>query len=261
MIEIVELKEIAANGNVNLGQAEKLFFQDLILFILYKKYNRELIFKGGTALLKCYGFDRFSEDLDFTLLNNEKDLDQIIRNGLKQFNLNFEISSNEDKEFINSLKLRILIQGPLYELNNRKTLCSIRLDFSTREKTVLDSNIVKLRPISTIIPMFDLMVMNKKEMFSEKIRALITRNMARDLYDLYYLDDSIASINLINQKLKYYKIIFSKKILENALDKKQAFWVNEMKHLVKNYPGFSKVKRKILSYFENEPESNETIIN
>lgn len=48
-----------------MGQAEKDYFQEIILFILYREFGRELVFKGGTALTKCYGFDRFSEDLDF----------------------------------------------------------------------------------------------------------------------------------------------------------------------------------------------------
>ena len=66
MISKDELKEYAKVKDFNLGQAEKNYFQHLILFGLYKEFGKELVFKGGSALTLCYGYNRFSEDLDFT---------------------------------------------------------------------------------------------------------------------------------------------------------------------------------------------------
>ena len=35
-----------------------------------KELQKSLVFKGGTCLRKCYGRDRFSEDLDFSTVGN-----------------------------------------------------------------------------------------------------------------------------------------------------------------------------------------------
>ena len=46
------------------------YLQSEILSILYNsKYGRHLSFLGGTCLRFVYGIERFSEDLDFDLIN------------------------------------------------------------------------------------------------------------------------------------------------------------------------------------------------
>lgn len=67
MLSRPELKRVAATltrGNV--GHAEKLYLQDIILSTVSRETAGHLVFKGGTAHLNCYQLDRFSEDLDFT---------------------------------------------------------------------------------------------------------------------------------------------------------------------------------------------------
>ncbi|MBM3303587.1 MAG: nucleotidyl transferase AbiEii/AbiGii toxin family protein [Candidatus Aenigmarchaeota archaeon] len=54
-------------GLKNREHIEKDYFQDLFLYHLCRKTNA-LVFKGGTALYKIYSLQRFSEDLDFSLL-------------------------------------------------------------------------------------------------------------------------------------------------------------------------------------------------
>ncbi len=55
-------------GLINKEYIEKDYFQDLLLYQLYKQTN-QLVFKGGTALYKFYQLPRFSEDLDFSALH------------------------------------------------------------------------------------------------------------------------------------------------------------------------------------------------
>ena len=80
-------------GLINKEYIEKNYFQDLFLFYLYKKTNK-FIFKGGTALYKIYNLPRFSEDLDFSLVehfspdNAEKIIKEIAENSS-----NFKINS------------------------------------------------------------------------------------------------------------------------------------------------------------------------
>src|SRR3989344_6707053 len=57
---------------------KELIEKDLILQYLLKElqsnkyFSKNFVFKGGTCLIKCYlGYYRFSEDLDFSWINQE----------------------------------------------------------------------------------------------------------------------------------------------------------------------------------------------
>jgi len=66
-------------GLKNREHIEKDYFQDKLLYYIFKLTNN-LVFKGGTALYKLYGMPRFSEDLDFTLLDpKERVEDKILK--------------------------------------------------------------------------------------------------------------------------------------------------------------------------------------
>jgi len=105
---------------------QKIFLNDLILFILYNKTDN-LVFKGGTALYKLYGLPRFSEDLDFTVIRNVN-IKKIIEllDSLKFWGLNF---SYDIKESISSVKITLRFHNFILEGVSIK----IELDLSRRE--------------------------------------------------------------------------------------------------------------------------------
>ena len=73
-----------------------------------KKLQNELIFKGGTALKKCYfGNYRFSEDLDFTAK------EEIVRGDFleKEIKKSCEIATNLVQKF-SPLELKVEYQDP-----------------------------------------------------------------------------------------------------------------------------------------------------
>src|SRR3990167_8619513 len=56
--------------------ALKEIFQEIALLGLWRaKFYEKAAFYGGTALRVLYGLDRFSEDLDFTLLKPDEHFD------------------------------------------------------------------------------------------------------------------------------------------------------------------------------------------
>ncbi|MHB1440705.1 MAG: nucleotidyl transferase AbiEii/AbiGii toxin family protein [Cuniculiplasma sp.] len=63
----------------------------------------------------------------------------------------------------------------------------VKVEISTREETILEPDLLILDPVYPDILPFTCTVMNKLEIQSEKIRAILTRNKARDLYDLWFL--------------------------------------------------------------------------
>lgn len=69
------------------------------------------------------------------------------------------------------------LKGPLYN-GSRISLCKISLDLSTRQKLALEPSVVKIGLMINEIPSFDVVVMDKKEIMAEKIRAVFTRNKA-----------------------------------------------------------------------------------
>src|SRR5579872_4522766 len=76
--------------------ALKEIFQEISLLGLWRaKFYEKAAFYGGTALRILYGLDRFSEDLDFSLLKPEKNFDlsrynQAIKDELNSFG--FEVT-------------------------------------------------------------------------------------------------------------------------------------------------------------------------
>lgn len=82
MIKPSEIQSKARAVVVRDQQIEKDYILSWILQGVAKNENlaKALVFKGGTALKKAYFKDyRFSENLDFTLLNDEITNDQIFQ--------------------------------------------------------------------------------------------------------------------------------------------------------------------------------------
>lgn len=246
MISKDELNEMAKTKNYNLGQAEKSYLQDILLFTLYQEFGPELVFKGGTALSKCYGLDRFSQDLDFTL-HSKKDLKPILTSGLQTFLIPYEL---EEKEYEVEGKIIFRLQGPLYT-GNRMTLCRLELDVSLRETILLKPQKKRIGYLTPELPAFWVMVMAPKEIVAEKVRAILTRETARDLYDLHYLLDMKTRVDpqLIEEKLQYYNTEFSLDSLNKALQRRRENWDKELKALVKQVPPFREILEETKTRF------------
>jgi len=242
MITKDELGEYAKIRNLNLGQAEKDYFQAILLFILYQDYGKELVFKGGTALNKCFGLDRFSEDLDFTCsgrINHKK-----IEDGLKRFKIEYECSFREYKD---GLKVVLQIKGPLF-IGIRNSLCRLSIDVSLREAVMLKPEIKTIGRFLEEIPSFEIMVMQEKEILAEKIMAIVTRSKARDVYDAHFLLKRGAEfdVSLANEKLKYYNKKWSADEFKVKVHAKKGIWESELRPLVGNIPGFNEVSEYVI---------------
>jgi len=244
MISRKELEEYAKlRGMKNIGHAEKDYFQNVLLFIIYQNFGSEIIFKGGTALSKCYGLNRFSEDLDFTC---KKEFDfKIIEEGLKRFKITFEV---EDEIFERSKSYVIRLIGPLFN-GNKNSMCKVILDFSFREEILINPITKTIGRFLEEIPSFEVYVMSEEEIFAEKVRAILTRNKARDVYDLYFLVESglMLKKDLINKKLGYYKTKFNEKDFIKAIKNKKYIWKTELSGLIENVPDFKIILNKILN--------------
>ena len=243
MITAEELKEIARLSHFKPHQQEKHYIQTIILNSIYSTTSDELIFKGGTCLMFVYGINRFSENLDFTMAKSI-DINKLMDNIKKDLdNLGIPYKMSKLKEDNISLSFKIGIEGPLFHKEIER--CFVSLDISKREN-VENKKVVELKSPYKEILGFSINVISEEEILAEKIRALVTRNQARDLFDLYFLLKKGIRINigLINKKLCYYKKEFDKKEIIQAIKNKEDIWHSELSSLIiGNLPDFREVSK------------------
>ncbi|HII53784.1 TPA: nucleotidyl transferase AbiEii/AbiGii toxin family protein [Candidatus Micrarchaeota archaeon] len=242
-VNIDELKKYAELRSLNIGQTEKDYYQSIVLFSLYNKISGELVFKGGTALSKCYGLNRFSEDLDFSVVK-EIDFAKLVKGGLEGFGI--EHTMKETGRSASSKKYKIKIKGPLYK-GLEKTLCSVTLDFSMRESVVMKPELATIGFHMDVIPAFEVYAMAQKEIFAEKVRAIMSRESARDLYDIVFLlrKGIGADSGIINKKLEFVGQEFSPGKFAARCKALGGIWQTELKSLVKHVPAFDEYIREI----------------
>lgn len=228
----------------NLGQVERDYLQHILLFFLYRHAGNWLVFKGGTALQKTFGLNRFSEDLDFTS-GREEGLSEIAyRVGDDAANFGFynEVEIRKNVSEVISYRFK----GPLYD-GTQKSMVVLRLDISLREQIVLKEDIREVVPVYTDLSPYLVTMMNPEEILAEKIRAIMTRNKARDIFDARFLIAKKIPFNieLANKKLEYYDMKFEHEAFIESLISKKRIWENELKPLVGYVPDFGKTVDEI----------------
>lgn len=249
MISLEELKDVAKlKGIRNIGFAEKDYLIDIILLLISKSTKDELVFKGGTCLYKFYKLNRFSEDIDFTARKyvDTDALAKAVISGLAAFGINSNLK--QKKKMRNSVIVAIKSQGPLY-MNTAQSSCSIRIDINFKSGIEIEPANSEYSPIYKEVPRFPILIMAEKEILAEKVRAIMTRNKARDVYDLWrlLLKGIEADKGLIAKKMEYYNMKFTFAAFERSVNAKKAVWEKELAPLVFGaIPQFSDAKKEIM---------------
>ena len=217
MLRKDELAKAAEAKHLSLFNAERDYLLEALLYALYAKIKNELVFKGGTALYKMYRLNRFSEDLDFTFMKHHKAILKAIQEAVGQLAL-LGISGKikEIQEYPRQINAHLEFKGPLYN-GSRESLVFIPLNISLREK-VQHAAFEMLFSSYREIPSFEAYVMEEQEIAAEKVRAILSRDKARDVYDLWFLLKKGIMLDeaLIEKKLKIAEMHFSKKVNQLA---------------------------------------------
>lgn len=202
--QIEGIAQTLTHGNV--GHAETLYLQDLLLSTVSRETVDQLVFKGGTALLKFYQLDRFSDDLDFTA-RGALDYMELLEKAERDLeNYGASVVERTVNRTDTTVNARFGIRGPLYT-GTRRSLNFVRIEVN-RESGVRDIQIRRYTPPFPDIPSIEVAVLGEPEILAEKIRALMTRRQPRDLYDVYHLLQKSVSVDreLVQEKLDYYDI-------------------------------------------------------
>lgn len=234
-----ELQSYSSKLGYNLGQAELDYYQHLVLGKLFEKFNT-IYFKGGTCLQKCYGIKRFSEDLDF----NYTDIDiKKIRSFIEDV---FEAGIIDFYETRFGSTFSIRVSGALYN-GSISSMCKVSFDF--RINDVYNEPLRKIiRPVFKDLPNYFLLALDEEEILAEKIREIITRYKARDVYDMNELLHNGIKVDfeLVNKKLSTYDKAFDIKEFKEKLEEKRSIYDEEIKRLTAIYDDFDTCRNWIL---------------
>ncbi len=253
-----DLSDYRKSTGFNLGQVEKDYVQHIFLMYLYRFIDKELIFKGDTALQKTFALNRFSEDLDFTLRETLK-VSEVMENTVREMEFfGLETSWSKVKDDENSVSIKIKSKGPLYSGVDR-SITYVNVEMSKRGDILLPVKTEEVIPLYKDVPPYLLVVMNLSEIMAEKIRAIYTRDKARDVYDLHFMAKKgvKTSIETIDSKLSYYELEFDDKSFLEAVDRKRNIWRSELRQLITRVPHFDDVIMTVnkLDFLENQKDS------
>ena len=139
-----------------------------LMQLVAKSFNDlPIVLKGGTALLLCYGLDRFSEDLDFDA-NKKLNIINRVSDTLSKYTEKHTIKISKDTDTVQRLKIHYSKNGLERFL---KIETSFRDPFQNEDTVIIDG--IKTYQIKNLI--------------DQKVNAMIGRTKARDLYDVDFL--------------------------------------------------------------------------
>lgn len=229
------------NDEIN---ALKEIIQEIVLSGLSRgNFFNEAAFYGGTALRIFYNLDRFSEDLDFALLESNKDFDiskyfNYIEKELKAYGINLNIStkeksfdSNTTSAFLKGDTLELILrffpsdEEHKYDHILKNLKIKLEVDINPPMGATYEDK-YKLLPSPHQIKLYD-----KESLLAGKIHAILCRGWnnrvkGRDLYDYIFF---LASDTKVNIELLKNKLIES-----NYINEKDEFDINELKKILIN---------------------------
>ncbi|MDC0980097.1 nucleotidyl transferase AbiEii/AbiGii toxin family protein [Bdellovibrionales bacterium] len=187
----------------------KELLQHIFLCELSKtEFFSHVAFHGGTCLRIIDKIDRFSEDLDFTLIKKETPSDKLVQildsavQNLTSKGINFEIKHNQINNNTQKIWLKesqivkeFLSENPKYALQNGKIKIKIEIDIAPPSGSTYEPGPIDF-PES-----YKIVIQDHRSSFSGKLHAVLCRAFfqntttyikGRDFFDLdWYLSQKI----------------------------------------------------------------------
>jgi len=235
MLTRTQIQRLAQRHSIGVQAQERDYIQHLLLFSLYSK-TQSLVFKGETGLRIVYKGNRYSEDLDFNGPANIASIKKLwlgVLQDLHDFGVNAEIRYEWQSEV--GYSFDVSYQGPLYDGRDR-TKGKVRVDISTRQEKVDTQRELITSEYDDIRP-FVVTVISLEHLLAEKVRALVMRSKARDVYDIWLLTSQGVRMDrdLVRKKLALYDVVLSIASLEEALEKAKADWTRDLRPLLPQF--------------------------
>ncbi len=224
--------------------------------------RERLLFKGGTALKKCYFPDyRFSEDLDFTLAQRvpfetiRRELEETFKVTHRASGVVLRYAREDRHQHANTYTFYLGYEGPLPGGPAGK---EVKVDITTKEEVVFP---IAERPVLRGYREYEdlpedatVQVYSLPEIAAEKVVALLdrARNEPRDLYDLWHLtEDSHVSLDQVVEAVRRKLVARGQELksLRGVLREKEPryrrLWETRLSAQVAVLPDFEQVFRPV----------------
>lgn len=246
-------------------QALREIMQEITLAGLYRgNFYKHAAFYGGTALRIFHGLNRFSEDLDFSLLekNTDFELEPFFNAVVEEFNaLGMQISlkqktklniSNVDSAFLKSETLwsELIFESTIPQIKfPTKPGIKIKIEVDTDPPLNFETeNLLLSKPFSFYVNCFTL-----PNLFAGKMHALLFRKWknrvkGRDWYDMeWYIKNGVE----LNLKHFCQRATESGDWSEETISKIQLL---ELLHAKINTTKIENVKEDVIRFIQNPNE-------
>ncbi len=262
MIDPTEIRTKAAQAKIDPGIVEKDYVLSKALMALSQseQVQQSLLFKGGTALKKCYFPEwRFSEDLDFTarVVLKPKEIKRLFQtiseNVTRLFGVPMRVIEYSQYpktgDTLTSAQLKLGYDGPLRKASGQKN--NIRVDIAFDEKIIMSFNSRLVHRDYTDDIDARLSVYSLEEIVAEKLRSILQRGKSRDYYDVWillkrYKKDIVIDdmLGILQQKCEFKGIAFpavADFFLPDRVNEAAPFWERGLAHQVDKLPTFESV--------------------
>ena len=151
-----------------------------------------------------------------------------------------------------TISFRVDAKGPLN--TSSVDLCRVYIEISKREKVAKKTISLKFDHPEYSLPVKTLSGMDLNEVGAEKVRAILTRNKPRDIYDLNYLAETKGirfDEGLVNDKLTYYGMRFYSRIFTEKVASMEIPYSKELKSIVLGQlPGYGRIKANLRKWIK-----------
>ena len=198
MLTQAQTQKFALEQQTVVDNILKEHYQLFMLDILFNApFESRLVFKGGTALRLAYGSVRFSEDLDFSLLDEVafSDFDQAIKK-IEKVIPGSVIKDIHEKYF--NLYARVVIN-----VEYRPIPIGIRVEVNKHTRDFEHSVALIKSPFNNLEVIGR--VYSLESILKDKIRIIENqeRREPRDLFDAWYISQKLGRELVIKDEYKY----------------------------------------------------------
>lgn len=250
MISEIEFKEKARAFKVPISSIERDYAQSWLLAHLPK-----MAFKGGTGIRKSYIDNyRFSDDLDFTLLENSnfEDLTSKIKIAIQ------ETRDKSGISFLDNIKSEEVKNGYVFNIYFRILRTTgdplkIKMDITKKENEIIINPVQKRNILHIYSDKINeqINVYTLEEMFAEKVRSLFERTRPRDLYDVWYLNKKMTfDKSLFQNKCKHKKVEPNIEELVSRKTNYEKTWKGSLQHQLPDLPSVTLVFDDVVDFLK-----------
>jgi len=256
MISVDEIKRLAISLGVDPPVVDRDYVLGCFLHFLSKQSEAKTswIFKGGTALRKCYfaGY-RFSEDLDFTATDRMTTtaIRRIVLAASMALHQGAGIRTDEREIMVETInddygkeayEAKVYYRGPW---NYGGMPAALKIHVSRDESLIFvpnDKFIIHPYSDKDDLPTSSFRVYSLEEILSEKLRAFSGQRrhaIARDIYDIHHVSKSNAEIeralNAFPKKCQVKGIIPADIDTDHVIRRRSEYednWRNNLEYLI-----------------------------